>query len=147
MNIKNQLICLLIVAVLSLCVFNNVVAAPVSKPTTVAHGTYGMYSREQAQYHITIVSYPQQVKVKEMIYVKGKFTKDDVGVPNAKISHFWKNDTDNKSYFLWNVKTSEDGTFIDKWQLKYPYTDNVAYVYFEDNEPLCMSDVLYITAS
>lgn len=126
---------------------NNVAAAPVSKPITSAHSAYGMYSGEQEQYRITIISYPQQVKVKEMIHVKGKFTKDDGGVPNAQISHFWKNDTDNKSYFLWNVKTSEDGTFTDTWQLKYPYTDNVAYVYLKGNKALCMSDVLYITAS
>jgi len=128
-------------------VLNNVSAAPVSKSTTVVHGAYEMNMGEQAQYRITIISYPQQVKVKEWIYVKRKFTMDGDGVPNAQISHFWKNDTDNKWYLSWNVKTSEDGTFTDKWQLKYPYTDNVAYVYLEGQKALCMSDVLYITAS
>lgn len=49
MNIKNQLICFLIVAILSLCTFNNVAAAPVSKLTLDTHSNYAEDVRRDGQ--------------------------------------------------------------------------------------------------
>jgi hypothetical protein len=55
MDIKNQLICLLIVAILSLCKFNNVVAAPVSKLTPDTHSNYaGDVRRDRQQTYLLI---------------------------------------------------------------------------------------------
>jgi hypothetical protein len=52
MNIKNGLICVSIVAILSLCTFNNVAAAPVSKLTPDTHSNYAGDMRGGQQTYI-----------------------------------------------------------------------------------------------
>jgi hypothetical protein len=53
MNIKNRLICILIVAVLSLCMLNGVTAAPVGKQATDVHSNYAVDVRGQQQTYLT----------------------------------------------------------------------------------------------
>jgi len=53
MNIKNGMICVSIAALLSLCTFNSVAAAPVSKQTTDIHSNYTVDVRGQQQTHRT----------------------------------------------------------------------------------------------
>ena len=51
MNIKNGLICVLFVALLSICTFNSAAAAPSSKLTPDAHSDYaGDVKGEQQTY-------------------------------------------------------------------------------------------------
>ena len=58
MNIKNGLICVLIVAILSLCTFNSVAAAPVSKQTPDIHSNYAADVRGgQQTYLITTLNF------------------------------------------------------------------------------------------
>ncbi|MGB8311955.1 MAG: hypothetical protein WCE81_08850 [Halobacteriota archaeon] len=58
MNIKNGLICVLIVAVLSLCTFNSVAAAPASKLTPDIHSNYAADVRGgQQTYLITTLNF------------------------------------------------------------------------------------------
>jgi len=52
MNIKNGLICLLIVALLSLCAFNGVAAVPVSKLTPDTHSNYAGDVRGKQQTYL-----------------------------------------------------------------------------------------------
>jgi len=81
MRMKKAILTLSIIALLTICVFNNVAAAPVSKQTTNVHAAR-IYMRE-----ITITSYPQQVYVDQYFNVRGFLSADDKGIGNARITH------------------------------------------------------------
>ena len=55
MNIKNRLICILIAALLSLCAFNGVAAAPVNKPTLAPYSGYTTQPTTATQTAMVIV--------------------------------------------------------------------------------------------
>jgi len=91
MNIKNGLICVLIVAILSLCTFNSVAAAPVSKQTTNVHSNYAVYVNGKQQTYLEAYlgdATAITIGVGQSIYLSGildlspNFSPGN-GIPNA----------------------------------------------------------------
>ena len=107
MNIKNGLICLLIVAILSLCKFNSVAAAPVSKQTTNVHSNYAVYVNGKQQTYLEAYlgdATAITIGVGQSIYLSGildlspNFSPGN-GIPNA-MANIQSMNSDGKT---WNT--------------------------------------------
>ena len=56
MRMKNAILSLSIIAILTICMFNNVAAAPVSKQTTNVHSNYAVDVRGKQQTYLDAIS-------------------------------------------------------------------------------------------
>ena len=99
MNMKNGMICVLIVALLSLCMFNNVAAAPVSKHPTNVHSNNAMDVRGNQQTYLVAYLRNNQtavtMAVNQSTYLYGVLSSGTPptsaydpshGIPNATIN-------------------------------------------------------------
>ena len=148
MNTKNQLICVLIVVVLSPCTFNNVAATPVSKLIPDAHSNYAANARGLQQTYITaFVSFSGTMHpvteltlgVGQSVSVFGVLSSDSPATAPSDYSHGISNATVNIQTMIddktWNTVATKITQWNDQNQLlsagafMMTITPNVAGVY------------------
>jgi hypothetical protein len=139
MNIKNGLICVVIVAVLSLCTFNNVAAAPASKLTPDTHSNYVGDARgdgQQTYILATLNSNETKVtgRVGQSVYLQGVLSSgtppaswrdSSHGIPNATVNVQCINPYGNASTVnIQNMFSDEN-----EWTTVYTVRTNLANTY------------------
>jgi len=148
MNTKNQLICVLIIAISSLCTFNSVAAAPVSKLTLDTHSNYAANANGLQQTYITAfvcssgTMHPATeltLGVGQSVSVFGVLSSDSPATAPSDYSHGISNATVNIQTMIddktWNTVATKITQWKDPNQLLSPgafmmtLTPNVAGVY------------------
>ena len=155
MNMKKELICLLIVAMLMFCL-PNVAAAPTRASTLSDHGPHTTYrgsmiyprwepdpgspKLSDPSIHLTITTYPKQVKVGQNFSIHGCLVRGNNGIGNAKIRHL------GDAGFLWTVTTKADGSFTDTFHFNKQGIQEIMYSYWGPGESdLYLSDMIWIS--
>lgn len=108
LNIRKTLICLLIVAILTLCV-PNVVAAPTSKYSAVTHSKIVTDAPAKPSPGIIMLSAPERAKVNETFNIHGFFTNVSNDISGARV--YLKKLDENSSYTVGDTGTDRNGTF------------------------------------
>ena len=155
MDLKKEVICLLIVATLMFCL-PNVAASPKRASALADHGPHTTY-REGMMYprweadprvpklsdpsiHLKITTYPKQVNVGQTFSVHGRLMRGNNGIDNATIRHL----TD--AGFLWAVTTKADGSFTDTFHFNKQGIQEIMYSYWGPGESdLYLSDMIWIS--
>ncbi len=136
---KKKIISLSIIALLSICVFNSVAAAPVSKQTTDVHYAHTTYVKSDRSIQITITSYPQQVDVGKNFDVRGVLSENGKGIGNAQVDHLEY--VYGSLRLLWTVTTNQDGSFVDTFHFSEQGQHKLVYGYTWGSNDVCTADI------
>ena len=145
MNMREGMMSLSLIAVVTLCAF-SVAAASVSKPATTAIGSDITGARAAQSTTLTFTA-PANVKLNQNFQISGSLTSaSGTGIPGAVVDEqTYYNGT---WYSMWNVTTDNSGHLSDTWQLQQAGAYNFRLSYSGDSQNAAsVSNVVTITVS